>query len=88
MLLDLHNTAGRLGVIFYFVMAFSGVPILASVYYPSGVWVAFDGGRSGQPMRSGRKNSKRSFAMSTEACHFARLLPPKSQQRVSACATG
>jgi len=47
LLLDLHNTTGTLGFIFYFVMSFSGVTILASVYYPSGVWVAFEGGRSG-----------------------------------------
>jgi len=37
LLLDLHNTTGTLGFIFYFVMSFSGVTILASVYYPSGV---------------------------------------------------
>ncbi|TAJ36031.1 MAG: PepSY domain-containing protein [Reyranella sp.] len=47
LLLDLHSTAGTLGFIFFFVMSFSGVTILASVYFPSGVWVAFDGGRSG-----------------------------------------
>jgi len=47
LLLDLHNTTGTLGIVFYFVMSFSGVTILASLYYPSGVWVAFEGGRSG-----------------------------------------
>jgi len=46
-LLDLHNTSGVLGFVFHFVMAFSGVTILASIYFPSGVWAAFDGGRAG-----------------------------------------
>ncbi len=47
LLLDLHNTAGTLGFVFYVVMAFSGLAILGAVYFPSGLWVAFDGGRSG-----------------------------------------
>ena len=47
LVLDLHNTAGTLGFVFHIVMAFTGLTILASVYFPSGVWVAFDGGRSG-----------------------------------------
>ena len=47
LLLDLHNGAGTLGFLFHIVMAFTGLTILASVYFPSGVWVAFDGGRSG-----------------------------------------
>lgn len=47
LLLDLHNGAGALGFVFHIVMAFTGLTILASVYFPSGVWVAFDGGRAG-----------------------------------------
>lgn len=47
LLLDLHNGAGTLGFLFHIVMAFTGLTILASVYFPSGVWVAFDGGRAG-----------------------------------------
>lgn len=47
LLLDLHNSAGTIGLVFHVVMAFTGLTILASVYFPAGVWVAFDGGRAG-----------------------------------------
>jgi uncharacterized iron-regulated membrane protein len=47
LLLDLHNVAGVLGFVFYVAMAFSGVTIFASVYFPSGVAAAFEGGRAG-----------------------------------------
>ncbi len=38
-ILDIHNTAGTLGFIFYVVMAFSGLTIFTATYFPSG-WVA------------------------------------------------
>jgi len=47
LLLDLHNTAGVLGFLFYVVMALSGVTIFASVYFPSGVTAGFEDGRAG-----------------------------------------
>ena len=46
-LLDVHNGAGTLGFLFHIVMAFTGLTILGAVYFPSGLWVAFEGARSG-----------------------------------------
>src|SRR5262249_45303651 len=34
LLLDIHNTAGTLGLVFYFVMAFSGLVIFVATFYP------------------------------------------------------
>jgi uncharacterized iron-regulated membrane protein len=42
-LLDLHNTAGTLGFVFYVAMAFSGLAIFAATYYPSGWMAGFKG---------------------------------------------
>lgn len=43
LILDIHNTAGTLGFIFYVVMAFSGLTIFAATYFPSGWMAGFKG---------------------------------------------
>jgi uncharacterized iron-regulated membrane protein len=44
-ILDIHNTAGTLGLVFYIVMAFSGLTIFVATYFPSGWYAGFRGDR-------------------------------------------
>jgi uncharacterized iron-regulated membrane protein len=48
LILDLHNTAGTLGLIFFIVMSWSGLTIVAANYLPAGLMVAFKGDRGAQ----------------------------------------
>lgn len=45
LILDLHSTAGTIGLLFYVVMAFSGLTIFAATYFPSAWQAAFKGDR-------------------------------------------
>ncbi|HYD07865.1 MAG TPA: PepSY-associated TM helix domain-containing protein [Reyranella sp.] len=47
LILDLHNTAGTLGLVFFIVMSWSGLTIVAANYLPAALWVSFKGDRWG-----------------------------------------
>jgi uncharacterized iron-regulated membrane protein len=45
LILDLHNTAGTLGLLFFVVMSYSGLTIVAASYLPAGLMASFKGSR-------------------------------------------